>query len=469
MKFRTVSILMLVILPTILLAQKKNVVFILADDLGWKDLSCQGSQVYETPQIDKLAESGMKFQQAYMAHPRCVPSRYALITGRYPARVHLPGPWQWDGTEYTMAQVFKDAGYTTFFAGKWHLAKGEVYPQDVGFDINIAGGHAGAPQSYFFPYNTGKSREKDIKGLENGKPREYLPDRLTDETIKFIKNNKDKPFYVYLAHYSVHTPFEAKEDYTDYYNKKISKIKFEGSEFIPEGTGYTKRWQNNPVYAAMIQSLDESVGRIMETLDRLGLSKNTIVVFSSDHGGLSNKGYNYRPLATSNLPLRAGKGHCYEGGLRVPLIVRWPGVTEPGSESDYMVIGFDIYPTLVEAAGIKLKKKPDIDGISFVPVLKGQKADYHQRTVFWHSPLARPYSTGDINVTVVRQGDYKLFDFYDARRKELYDLSKDMGEQHNLIKKYPEVADKLYKKIIQWRKEVDAYIDKNQKREKKKK
>ena len=341
-------------------------------------------------------------------------------------------------------------------------------PQDVGFDVNIAGGHAGAPQSYFYPYNVkGKNKEKAIKGLEKGQPGEYLPDRLTNETIKFIENNKDKPFFVYFCHYSVHTPFEAKENYTARYKEKIKNIKFDGPEFIREGTGYTKRWQNNPVYAAMIQSLDESVGRILKTLDKLGLSDNTIIVFSSDHGGLSNKGYNYRPLATSNLPLRAGKGHCYEGGLRVPLIVRWPGVTKAGSVSNQMVIGFDIYPTLAEAAGIDLKGKAQIDGVSFVRAIKGEDGYNPGRAVFWHSPLARPYSTGDINVTAVRQGDYKLLDFYDARIKELYNIKEDIGEQHNLIDEKPQLAETLYNKIIQWRKDVDAYIDKNKNREKK--
>jgi len=458
------TLILIVFSTSILLGQKPNVVFILADDLGWKDLSCQGSEVYETPNIDKLAKSGMKFQQAYTAHPRCAPARYAFITGRYPARVHLPGNWKWDGSEYTFAQAFHDAGYKTFFAGKWHIAKGEVYPQDVGFDINIGGGHAGAPQSYFYPYNVkskGKGNKKDIKGLEDGKKGEYLPDRLTDETIKFIKANKDKPFFVYLSHYSVHTPFEAKEEYVKYYREKIKNIKFEGKEFIKEGTGYTKCWQNNPVYAAMIQSLDESVGRVLTTLEELDLSDNTIVVFTSDHGGLSNKGYNYRPLATSNLPLRAGKGHCYEGGLRIPFIIRWPGITEAGSESYYPVIGVDFYPTLVEAAGIKMKYQTEIDGKSFVPAIKGIIEENKNRTMFWHSPLARPYSTGDINVTVVRQGDYKLLDFYDARKKELYYIPEDIGEHHNLINEEPEIAERLYKKIINWRKDVNAYVDKN--------
>ncbi len=463
-----VSLIIFLIFAFASFGQKKmNVVFILIDDLGWKDLSCQGSQVYETPNIDKLAETGMRFEQAYTAHPRCAPARYAFITGRYPARVHLPGDWKWDGTEYTMAQAFHDAGYKTFFAGKWHIAKGDVFPQDVGFDINIAGGYAGAPGTYFYPYHKGKKlKKKDIHGLENGKKGEYLPDRLTDETIKFIKANKDKHFLVYLSHYSVHTPFEAKEKYIKYYKEKIKHIKFKGPEFIPEGTGYTKCWQNNPIYAAMIQSVDESVGRIMKTLDELHLSDKTIVVFTSDHGGLSNKGYNYRPLATSNLPLRAGKGHSYEGGLRIPFIIKWPGVTVPGSKTNYPIIGMDIYPTLVEAAGIKWKKHPKIDGVSFVPAIKGEVKENKSRYFFWHSPLARPYSTGDINVSTVRHGDYKLLDFYDARRKELYNIAKDLGEHNDLFNQKPQIASQLYKALVRWRKDVHAYFDKSKIREK---
>lgn len=469
--FLAFSLIFFLVFTANLFGQKKmNVVFILIDDLGWKDLSCQGSQVYETPNIDKLAESGMRFEQAYTAHPRCAPARYAFITGRYPARVHLPGDWKWEGTEYTMAQAFHDAGYKTFFAGKWHIAKGDVFPQDVGFDINIAGGYAGAPGTYFYPYYKGKKpKKKDIHGLENGKEGEYLPDRLTDETIKFIEANKDKPFFVYLSHYSVHTPFEAKKKYIEYYKEKIKGIKFTGPEFIPEGTGYTKCWQNNPVYAAMIQSMDESVGRIVKTLDELDLSDKTIIVFTSDHGGLSNKGYNYRPLATSNLPLRAGKGHSYEGGIRIPFIIKWPGVTEPGSKTDYPIIGMDIYPTLVEATGIKLKKDPKLDGVSFVPAIKGDVKENKARYFFWHSPLARPYSTGDINVTTVRHGDFKLLDFYDARRKELYNIAQDLGEHHDLYYEEPKIAEHLYKAIVKWRKEVNAYFDKSKIREKSKK
>ncbi|MBI9072972.1 MAG: sulfatase [Melioribacteraceae bacterium] len=438
--------------------KKTNVVFILADDLGWKDLSYQGSEVLETPNIDKLAEEGMNFSQAYTVHPRCVPARYGLITGRYPARVQLPGgKWKWTGSEYTIAEAFQDNGYKTFFTGKWHLTrKDQNNPEDEGFGINIAGGYPGAPQSYFYPYNTGRGKEKNILDLvEGGKEGEYLPDRLTDETIKFIKENKDDPFFVYLSHYSVHTPFEAKKELVEYYKKKIDSYKFDGEEFVTEGTGYTKRWQNNAVYAAMIHSLDESVGRVMVELEKLGLDKNTIIVFTSDHGGLSNKGYNYRPLATSNLPLRAGKGHCYEGGVRVPLIVKWPNNISTKSKSDEIITGVDIHPTLIEAAGLKIKSY-DCDGKSFLATLKGGEQDNENRPIFWHSPLSRPHSTGDINVSAVRIGDYKLLDFYDARRIELYNISEDIGETKNLAETEPEKTKELQQILNKWKKSVSA-------------
>ncbi len=447
--------------------KKLNVVVILADDLGWMDLQCQGSKVFETPNIDRLASEGIRFEQAYCAYPRCVPSRYGLITGRYPARVKLPGPWGWEGTEYTMAQAFKDAGYKTFFTGKWHLAKDEVMPENKGFDINIAGGEAGAPPSYFYPYKNAKSKERNIIGLEEGgKPGEYLPDRLTDETIKFIKENKDKNFFVYLSHYSVHAPFEAKEKDVKYFKEKISKIKFDGDEYIPEGSGFTLTQQNNPVYAAMIKSLDESVGRVLSLLKELNLEKNTIIVFTSDNGGLSNRGYNQRQLATSNLPLRAGKGHGYEGGIRIPMIYKWPSTAKAGEVNNAVVSTIDIYPTVVTAAGIQLKKEYEMDGTNIVNLLKGSKQDLTKRPLFWHSPESRPYSTGDTSFSAIRLGDYKLIDFYDNKVVELYNITKDISEKNNIADTEKEKKEELLTMLNNWKKKTEVYYDtkKNKKR-----
>ncbi|MBI9072978.1 MAG: sulfatase [Melioribacteraceae bacterium] len=445
-------------------SENPNVVFILTDDLGAKDLSCLGSEVYESPNIDKLGAEGMIFTQAYSPHPRCVPSRYGMITGRYPARVGCPGKWDWSGDEYTMSQAFKDAGYKTFFAGKWHLTKSKdgIYPEDVGFDINIGGGKAGSPRSFFAPYNKAvqpwHAKKAGIEGLDDAPEGEYLNDRLTDETIKFIKENKDQQFFVYLSHYAVHDPLQAKDKDSAYFKEKIDKMNWDGPDFIKEGTGYTRTKQNDEVYAGMIKNLDDNVGRIINLLKELNLDENTIIVFTSDHGGLSNKGYNDRILATSNLPLRAGKGHCYEGGIKIPLIVKWPNIVKQGSMNDQVVYGLDFYPTLLDAAQIRKTEKAKLDGESFYPALIGKEFNNNNREIFWHSPVGRPFSTGDTNVTVIREGDYKFFDFYDEGRQELYNIKNDFRETKNLIAEESEKAKELYNKIKDWRKDVNAYI-----------
>lgn len=445
---------------------KPNVIFFLVDDFGWMDTSYQGSNFYETPEIDKIANESMRFNQAYSAHPRCVPSRYAMITGKYPARMGIPGKGGKDlgklkPSEFGLAKAFKEGGYTTFFAGKWHLSSDGVFPQDQGFDVNIAGGDAGAPRSYFYPYNESKRKghkAKLIEGLEDGQEGDYLTDVLTDKTISFIKENKDKPFLVYLSHYGVHTPFEAKEALKKTYQDKLKSNPSIAPEFIRVGdTGETKTTQDNVTYAAMVQSVDESFGKITSLLDELGLSENTIIVFTSDHGGLSNRG-NKRGLATSNLPLRAGKGHNYEGGIRVPMFVKWPGVTE-NSETNSYITGTDYYPTLVEMVGLKSHNDQYLDGKSFVSTLKDENVKKSERPIFWHSPLPRPESTGDRSSTAVRLGDYKLLDFYEEGYVELYNIKEDIGESINLASQLPEKRDELLNLINNWRKDVNAWSE----------
>ena len=339
-----------------------NVLFFLVDDMGWMDSSVYGSTFYETPHIDRLAEQGVRFQQAYTTHPRCVPARYSLLTGKFPARAGIPGrSYNMDPSEVTIAEAMKEGGYATYFTGKWHLQKTEDQaPENQGFDINIAGGHAGAPPSYFYPYEkakkAGHKTKGGIHGLEGGQEGEYLTDRLTDETIRFFEQhqaeNSDQPFFAYVSHYAVHTPLEAKPELIQKYRKKLRGMSFDGPEFI-EKDGTTKMHQDHAVYAAMVQSMDESLGRLMDSLDQLGILDETLILMTSDHGGLSNRGVNNkRPLATSNLPFRAGKGHCYEGGIRVPLIVKWPGVTSAGTMSDRVIAGTDHYPTLLEITTI---------------------------------------------------------------------------------------------------------------------
>lgn len=440
---------------------QKNVLVILIDDLGYYDLSSHGSEFYETPNIDKLAQMGTEFHHAYVAHPRCLPSRYALQTGKFPAREQIPGKnSQLGPDDVSIGQAFKNHGYHTFFAGKWHLGHNpENWPQNKGYDINKGGCSAGAPRSYFYPYNESRNKKvsgkhKEIVGLEDGKPGEYLTDRLTEETIKFINMDHDgKPFFAMLCHYGVHTPFEAPQKIVKKYKEKLKNMSFEGPEIIIKD-GETKTHQNNAVYAAMIETVDESLGKIMKVLKEKGLLDNTIVVFTSDHGGLSNRGVgNKRKLATSNLPLRAGKGHVYEGGTKVPLVIYDPDVKTVSCNE--VTINTDLYPTLLDLCGLELMPRQHLDGISMKPFMTDQ-SDLSDRTLYWHSPRARPHSTGDHNCTAVRVGKYKLIDYYDQQKLELYNLEKDPYEEDNLADKMPELTQKLLNQINDWKKSVHA-------------
>jgi arylsulfatase A-like enzyme len=442
-------------------AKKKNVLVIVIDDLGYNDLSIHGSKFYETPNIDKLTEAGTEFHNAYVAHPRCLPSRFAIQTGKFPAREQIPGKNNKLGTDDTsIGQAFKDNGYHTFFAGKWHLGHNpEDWPQNKGYDINKGGCAAGAPRSYFYPYNESKNKKvsgkhKEIVGLEDGKPGEYLTDRLTEETIKFINmDHGGKPFFAMLCHYGVHTPFQAPDTIIKKYKNKRKTMTFEGPEIILKD-GETKTHQNNAVYAAMIETVDESLGKLMKVLEEKGLLDNTIVVFTSDHGGLSNRGVgNKRKLATSNLPLRAGKGHVYEGGTKVPFIIYDKDLTK--KDCNEVTVNTDIYPTLLDLCGLSLLPEQHLDGVSMKPYLTENK-ELTDRTLFWHSPRARPHSTGDHNCTAVRVGKYKLIDYYDSGDLELYDLEKDPYETTNLAEKDKKLTKKLLKEINTWKKEINA-------------
>ncbi|PWD98435.1 sulfatase [Marinilabilia rubra] len=464
--------------------EKPNVLFFLVDDMGWMDAGYQGSEFYETPNIDQLATEGMRFTDAYATHPRCVPSRYSLITGRYPAREQMPGPGEGKlqsskgdiplrpgdagklkPGEFTIANAMKEAGYSTFFIGKWHLATSGTFPEDVGFDVNIAGGHAGSPISYFFPYNESErtTKKAPIEGLEEGEPGEYLTDRITRETTNYLRNHfqndtTDQPFFAFVSHYAVHQPIEAKAEHVKKFEAKLKTMKYDGPAFIPEGTGTTKMHQDDPVYAAMVYSMDESLGQIKQTLKELGQLDNTIIIFFSDNGGLSNRGYNPRNVATSNYPLRAGKGHLYEGGVREPLIVKWPGVTRAGSVSDAIVTGTDFFPTILDMVDMPLVPSAHVDGKSFTWALKGNENPESERAVFWHSPVPRPHATGDVSCTAVRKGKYKLIDFYEADRVELYNLDNDPGEIRDISLSRPKVTRSLLKLVRNWRKETGAWV-----------
>ncbi|SKA92172.1 Arylsulfatase A [Prosthecobacter debontii] len=442
---------------------KPNILFILVDDFGARDLSGYGSTLYETPNMDKLAASGAKLTQAYVAYPRCVPSRYAIMTGKYPARVQglKDSPHVEPGRDSTFGAAFQAAGYRTFYCGKWHLGDGESNPDKVGYETTVAAGAAGATRSHFAPYTKssteggrGKEEKDPIVGLDDAPKGEYLTDRLTSETIKFIENNADQPFCAVLAHYAVHTPIEAKKHLTKRYQSKLDGMPKAAAEFEKESAGENSLVQNNATYAAMIESVDHGVGRLLNTLDRLGIADKTIVILASDHGGLSARG-GKREVATSNRPLRAGKGHLYEGGLRIPLLVRWPGKTKAGTEIAVPVITTDLYPTLLDMAGLPLRPQEHLDGVSLTPLLQGGSAPARQ-TFYWHNPAPRPTSTGDLFSSAIRDGDLKLVEFPEEKRIELYDLKTDVEERTNLASERPEDTQRLLDKLHAWKKEVGA-------------
>jgi len=450
----------LLALSSSLFAAQPNVLFILIDDFGSRDLGCYGSTLYETPNMDRLAASGAKFTQAYVAYPRCVPSRFAIFTGKHPARVQgeNDSPHVEPDRDATIGQAFKAAGYNTFYCGKWHLGEGASNPDQMGFDTIVAAGAAGATRSFFAPYTISKSKghdEKDaIVGLDDAPEGEYLTDRLTQETLKFIESSKDKPFCAVLAHYAVHTPIEAKKHLTKRYEEKLATMPKAAVEWEKESAGENQLVQNNATYAAMIESVDNGLGRLLGQLKKLGIEDNTIIVLASDHGGLSARGNN-RGVATSNRPLRAGKGHLYEGGLRIPFLVRWPGNIKPGTEIATPVSTLDLMPTLAAMTGIALPNLAGTDGQNLVPLMQNGTAPARD-TFYWHNPAPRPASTGDLFSSAIRVGDLNPLDSPGEKRLELYDLATDPGESKNLADERPTDRDRLLTKLNEWRKEVGA-------------
>lgn len=475
-----------------------NIVLIYIDDLGWMDLACQGSTFYETPHIDQLASEGMRFTQAYTAYPRCLPARYGLLTGRNPGRDGVPGgnPGQLTpggNGSYTIAEALKDAGYATFFAGKWHLTSGETgnQPHNQGFDVNIGGGSAGEPPTYFYPYRADKKlnanphdgMEKDglyhlgdKNDYDNGaRMGEYITDRLTDETIDWMRSNADKPMFVMLSHYAVHEPFERKppagmgsnpefEALVQKYEAKRANMNYGNlPEFIASGIGEEKIRQDFPVYAAMVEKVDQSVGRVMAEIEALGIADNTVVIFSSDNGGLSNRGTDDEVVpSTSNYPLRTGKGWLYEGGIREAFMVKWPGVVQPGVvNTDDVVIQTDLYPTMLKIADLPLSPADHKDGISILPALKDEEF-VRTDPLIWHSPKGRPYRTGDFNGSAIRVGDYKLIDWYDSPNgTELFNIVEDKEENHNLVDQLPLVAEDLLAVLTAWRDNTPGVVIKS--------
>ena len=424
-----------------------NIIFFLIDDWGWTDAGCFGSKVYETPHVDRLAAQGMKFTQAYAACTVCSPTRSAIMTGKYPARTHItdyiPGhhrpaaklkipDWTMHLAleEKTIAEELKARGYTTGIFGKWHLGNEEFFPEHQGFDVNVGGCEMGAPRNYFPPYG--------ITNLKDEVPCEFLSDRLTRDAVKFIEANRDRPFFLYFPHYAVHTPLAGKPAVIEKYRRKI------------EAGNYN---QTNPVYAALFESMDDSVGAVMNKLADLKLDENTVIILTGDNGGLSGTlgAQGWKPGPTRNDPLRLGKGSAYEGGVRVPLVVKWPGVTKAGSVNPTPVISVDYFPTMLEiATGTPAK---GIDGESITALLKG--GDRLKRdTIYWHYPHYHPGSATPYSA--IREGDWKLIHFYEDDHVELYNLKDDLGEKSDLAATNAQKTGDLRAKLNAWRAETGA-------------
>ncbi|MFT5465900.1 MAG: arylsulfatase A-like enzyme [Verrucomicrobiales bacterium] len=440
---------------------KPNFVFFLVDDLGWADVGCFGSTFHETPNIDGLAASGMKFTNAYAAASICSPTRASIMTGRHPARVnitdwipgarapkggkfkHLDDLAQLPLEEITIAEALKENGYATFFAGKWHLGSEGFLPTDQGFDFNIGGHHRGSPPGgYYSPWSNPHLK---AEGKE-----EYLTERLTKESIEFMEGrNADEPFLLYLSYYNVHTPIQPYKKRIEHYKTKAEKLFPDPTPTADERGGVSRMRQDNPEFASMVAAVDDSVGAILASLEELKIADNTVVIFFSDNGGLCTKG---RAGPTSNLPLRAGKGWLYEGGIREPTIVRAPGLTKAGGVCDSPVVSMDFFPTMLELAGLEMKPDVHADGMSIVQLLRGEKAD--TRELVWHYPHyhGSTWAPG----AAIRVGEWKLIEFWEYDEVELYNLSDDPGEQKDLSAEQPERVQQLLKQAAAWRTRIQA-------------
>jgi len=427
-------------------AKKWNVVLIMADDMGWKDLGCMGSKFYGTPHIDRLASEGLLFTDAYAAAPVCLPTRAAMMTGKTPARLHMTAvfdrdrgempllPPDWNNIlpheELTMAERLKELGYRTAIMGKWHLGPTEEYwPENHGFDVNVGAWESGRPASYFPPYKNPR--------LPDGPEKEYLTDRLALEAVSFINENKDNPFFLYLPFYNPHLPLEAPE-------KAIER--FEGK--AGEGN------QKNPIYAAMISRLDRAVGEVRKALEKNGLAENTLIIFTSDNGGVLTL---WDTEVTDNVPLRGEKFLLYEGGIRVPLIVYWPGKTPKGEKTKQMASTQDYLPTIMGILGKPIQNEPKIDGMDLSEVFKKGDAAFFGRTLAWHYPHYMPRQSMKPS-SAIREGSLKLIHWHESHKIELFDLANDISETNDLAAAQPERALELYKKLEAWREKVGAQM-----------
>lgn len=447
-------------------AQKKaNILFILVDDFGYHDVSINGSKIYQTPNIDNLAKNSATFDNAYSSYPRCVPSRYGIMTGTYPVNEDHGDLSKVDPQKNFIKQ-FKSNGYSSFFVGKWHLGSDESSPVGFGYDQSFAAGDAGATDQQFYPFNTkriagAKGEKAPIEDVEKfAKEGDYLSDVLTRRTIAYIKENKkDKPFVGVLAFYAVHTPIEAKKADLERNQKEINAFDFGATpEYMKEGHAETKMRQDNAAYAGMVENVDENIGKLVQQLKDQGIYDNTIIVLTSDHGGLSTRG-GKRDLATTNFPLRSGKGWLYEGGIRVPLVVHMPN-SKPFVDKESIILGMDIFPTLTDLA--LGKQISGIDGKSFKNILL-KKENWNGRTVYWNSYKARPTQTGDDKTSAIRKGNFKLLHFIESDKVELYNIKDDSAEQHDLASTMPEKKAELLALLNKWKKDYQIKMKVNHK------
>lgn len=445
--------------------QKPNIIFILADDLGYTDLSCMGSKYYETPNIDKIAKQGMVFTNGYAACQVCSPSRASILTGKFPAR---HGITNWIGEasgenwrkmnrsskllpadyvralpkEYiTLPEALKEAGYKTFFAGKWHLGSKGSWPEDYGFDINMGGWDAGSPKGgYFSPYEN--------PNLPDGQNGENLEMRLANETVKFMKGNKDKPFLAYLSFYAVHGPIQTTNAKWKKYRDKAEKMGIAQKGFAMEHHLPYRLHQDNPVYAGLVESMDDAVGVVLNALKELGLDKNTVVIFTGDNGGVTS-GDSY---STNNAPLRGGKGYQWEGGIREPYFIKVPWMNLSGKKCDVPVSGTDFYPTILDLAGLPLLPDQHNDGVSLLPLLKDEQiAD---RALIWHYPHYG--NQGGDPSSIIRRGDWKLIHYYEDGHEELYNLKTDLSETTDVANNNQDKAKHLSSELFDYLKSINA-------------
>jgi arylsulfatase A-like enzyme len=445
-----------------------NIVFILADDLGWCDLSSTGSTFYESPNIDRIAREGMAFSQGYATCQVCSPSRASILTGKYTPR---HGVTDWIGAESgakwrrrgrcnkllppeyshrlragetTFAEALRSHGYRTFFAGKWHLGSEGAYPEDFGFEINKGGWDVGSPRGgYFAPWENPK--------LPPGPDGESLPVRLATETVQFIEQHREQPFLAFLSFYSVHSPIQTSRDRWEKYRAKATAGKAPDRRFVVDRNLPVRQVQDCPVYAGMIEAMDDAVGMVLQAIDRLGLAKDTVVCFTSDNGGVSS-GDCY---ASSMLPLRGGKGRQWEGGIREPLFFRYPAMVSAGASCDVPVSGIDFYPTLLELAGVPTPRNQKIDGCSMVSLLQGgNDSEMEQRDLFWHYPHYG--NQGGDPSSIIRSGPWKLIHYYEDGHDELYHLERDPGEQADVLAENARKATELRRRLDAWLAETGA-------------